>query len=108
MRKPQGYWFYCDPDPARGHAAVIERDTTTCAHCGRLTRVKPGGDGTEQSPKCAKCDEHVCQGCKGRSGCWPLEMALDIIEAPRAKFEAAIKADQDRALFLRDVFGSNL
>lgn len=108
MRKPQGYWICTDPDPASWQAKVIERDTTTCAHCGHLTRVKPGSDGTEDSPKCSKCDEHICKQCKKNGNCWPLDMALEIMEAPREKLLAKIKADQDRAVFLRQVFGAEL
>lgn len=122
MRKPQGNFFYCDPDPASWQPAVVERDTVTCAHCGRCYRVKPQPmgasrrgrpgirfdprlDGEDEAPKCGKCDEHICKECKRRGGCWPLDMALTIIEAPRARLAAAIRADNDRAMFLRDVFG---
>ena len=75
MLRPGGY--ACIADPVFGRR---ELDTFTCAHCNRITHVKP-----EQRPEdigglCKVCMGLICPMCVGRA-CVPFLKKLDQMEA---------------------------
>lgn len=118
MRKPQGNFFYCDPDPASWQPGTIECDSYTCRHCSTFKRVPVGVSPTseytdpmngrrEQAFICRCCndDEYICAACKKRGGCMPIEVMCELIEGPIRKLEAAIRENESKRRFAREVFG---
>lgn len=92
MRTPQGYAQIVDPD-----RPLIERDTVSCGHCGRVVFVKPGsastvyllqqrdGSWTEEAGAfCRVCMRAVCLRCHDRGTCQPRERLLDQLDGRRA------------------------
>lgn len=70
MRRAGGYACIAEPDkPLR------EADTFSCAHCNRITHVKPFADAADLGGLCKICMGLVCAGCVGK-GCDPLEEKL--------------------------------
>lgn len=97
MRKPQGYaTVFSD-------AALVERDTVTCGHCGGIVRVKPGTVATvylrdelhidpvtraatirtieEPGAMCRVCMKPVCLTCEAKGICTPLMKQIELMEA---------------------------
>lgn len=88
MRRPQGYLTVSDPE------RVVERDTISCAHCGKIVVVKPRTattvyliprmNGTwieEPGAGCSVCMRPVCLPCHDIGVCRPIEKWLEIMEA---------------------------
>lgn len=88
-----GYATIVDPDHP-----LVERDTVSCCHCGRVIFVKPGTASTvylvfdpdlwqwreEAGASCWHCMQPVCLTCYMRGVCVPLERRLEILEGRRA------------------------
>ena len=72
MRNPGGYLLITSPD------AVVERDTFTCCHCGRVVIVRPGS-GKERG-WCLFCGKPTCGRKECSSGCVPFEHRLEAWE----------------------------
>jgi hypothetical protein len=66
MLKPQGYSLLTDPV-----TGVVEQDTYTCAHCQKVTFVKPFQRPDEHGGFCRKCMALVCKDCSGKE-CKPI------------------------------------
>lgn len=92
MQRPHGYATITDPD-----AALWERDTCTCGHCGRVIFIKPGtastiyliqhrdGRWTEEAGAfCRCCMKPVCLPCDAVGTCTPLERWLEQQETRRS------------------------
>ncbi len=75
MRRPGGYAFTFGPEGTQA-----ECDTFTCAHCNRITHVKPKCDPADLGGLCRLCDKPVCPNCVGK-GCTPFEKTLEKWEA---------------------------
>lgn len=73
-----GYSIVTDPD-AKQHTQ--ECDTFTCAHCCKVTFVKPKCDPVEMGGRCTCCDKLICKGCAAKGGCRPIEVWLEQEEA---------------------------
>jgi hypothetical protein len=84
MRRPGGYAQIVEPDrPTR------ECDTFTCAHCNRVTHVKPGVRAEDIGGLCKQCMGLVCPSCVGQP-CVPFLKRLEQMEAKaRFRFELA-------------------
>ena len=99
-----GYAVFKDPDPwrSKGQLSVVENDTATCCHCGRIVKLvhddpKPWRLLWEQNVKkvlvCRKCigpggarSAIVCAECSAKP-CDPMERKLQKIEnASRGRF----------------------
>ena len=91
MRAPQGYAQILDPD-----RPLVERDTISCGHCGRVVFVKPGSAATvyliqhrdgswtdEAGAFCRVCMRPVCLRCHDDGVCHPLERWLERQESSR-------------------------
>ena len=86
-----GYLIAEDPDPwrSRGQVSVMEHDTLTCGHCGRVVKlvinkdVRPERAAFELDAKsvsgCRRCGQFVCDPCR-RFGCDPIEAKLERLE----------------------------
>lgn len=85
-----GYLLFNDPDPwrSKGQVSVVENDTFTCCHCGRIVRLvhgdpKPGRELHQQNVKnvyaCRKCNAPVCTLCSIKP-CDPLEEKMKRLE----------------------------
>jgi hypothetical protein len=81
MRRPGGYARIDDPDRGRQ-----EFDTFTCAHCNRITHVKPKARPEDIGGLCKVCMGLICAACVG-DACVPFLRRLDEMEA-RARFRA--------------------
>lgn len=88
MRRPQGFLTIT------GERSLIERDTATCGHCGKIVVVKPGSattvyliphrDGSwheEPGAGCRVCMRPVCLPCHDVGVCVPFEKRLERYEA---------------------------
>jgi hypothetical protein len=82
MRRPGGYSIITEPD-----RPAIEMDTSTCAHCCRVSFLKPG---QEPEHRCKRCFGYICEACANRD-CLPLEEQLRMMESstyrPRRVFK---------------------
>ena len=80
MLKQQGYARLYDPDAPGG---VIEKDTTTCGHCNRVTHIRPGWVPKEDDGvfKCHCCQRFICKACYVRGECDVIERKLERAEA---------------------------
>ena len=95
MLRPQGYATIVDPD-----ALLVEYDTVTCCHCGKIVFTKPGTVSTvyliqhlsagviywteEPGAGCFTCGgKPICLPCHDRGTCLPLERWLDQQERRR-------------------------
>jgi hypothetical protein len=58
MLRPQGYSILIDPD-----TGTVEQDTHTCAHCQKVTKLKPFVPLDQQGGFCRKCMALVCSDC---------------------------------------------
>jgi hypothetical protein len=90
MRNPTGYAQVVDPD-----RPVVERDTCSCGHCGRVIFTKPHTVSTvylvlnrqtlqwEEVPGafCRVCMRPVCLACDAHGRCTPWERRLAESEA---------------------------
>lgn len=90
MRRPTGFATIIDPD-----RPPIERDTTTCNHCGCVIFTKPNSAATvylildrrtlhwqeEAGAFCRVCMRPVCLSCHDHGTCRPWEKALEAAEA---------------------------
>lgn len=87
MLRPQGYMTIASD-------RVVERDTISCAHCGKIVVVKPGTDTTiyliprldgtwieEAGAGCRLCGKPVCLPCCEIGTCRPVEKWLELHEA---------------------------
>jgi hypothetical protein len=83
MLRPGGYACISDPD-----AGVTEFDTTTCAHCNRITHIKAGQRPEDIGGLCKQCMGLICPKCVGQP-CVPFLKRLDEMEA-RDCFRRAI------------------
>ena len=87
MRNPGGYACIVEPDrPTR------ECDTFTCAHCNRVTHVKPGARAEDIGGLCKQCMGLICPRCVGQA-CVPFEKKLEAWEA-RERLRAALKSSE--------------
>lgn len=86
-----GYVTITDPD-----RPLVEYDTVTCCHCGRLIFLKPGTAQTtylvpdnqglwkeEAGAGCWSCQKPVCLACEALGTCMPLERRLEQMEGRR-------------------------
>lgn len=73
--KPQGY--ACISDPEEG---VRECDTMTCAHCNRVTHIKPTMRPEDMGGFCRMCMKPICVKCTDEGSCTPFEKRLEEIE----------------------------
>ena len=64
-----------------GDGAVVERDSTTCAHCQKVTFVKPFQDPTDLGGFCRQCMKNICSRCADGGTCTPWEKQMEIREA---------------------------
>ena len=90
MRSPTGYAQIVDPDHP-----LVERDTTSCGHCGRVIFVKPGTASTvylifdrqrwqwqeEPGAFCRVCMRPICLACHDLGTCTPWERQFEASEA---------------------------
>ena len=93
MRKPGGYAVITAAGPTpvvldRGLSrtdmrdeGVMEIDTFSCFHCGRITHVMPKCDPAELGGFCKQCMKHICRFCYAKGNCDPLEEKLMRAEA---------------------------
>lgn len=63
-----------------GPDGLKECDTTTCAHCQRITHIKPGCDPADLGGLCKSCMGLICSTCVGKA-CVPFEKVLEREEA---------------------------
>lgn len=75
MRRPGGYATITDPDKP-----LVELDTTTCAHCQKVTHIKARARPEDLGGLCKACMGLICQHCVGK-GCDPFEKQLERSEA---------------------------
>lgn len=96
MRNPGGYGIVTSPVPTKVdfgqgrvehmRAGVLETDTFSCGHCGRITAVRAFTDAADVGALCKKCMKVVCRKCvnEGRStgtvSCDPLEAKFERLE----------------------------
>ncbi len=73
--KPQGYAVISDPE-----AGIREADTMTCAHCCRVTHIKPKMRPEDMGGFCRMCMKPVCAECAD-GNCVPFEKRLEAEEA---------------------------
>lgn len=71
MRRPQGYATITDPD-----LALVELDTFTCAHCNKITHVKPHERAEDLGGLCKLCMGLICSSCVATGICDPFENKL--------------------------------
>ncbi len=96
MLRPQGYATILDPS-----RPLVEYDTVTCCHCGRIIFTKPGTVSTvyliwdavsgwreEAGAGCWHCNKPVCLSCHDRGDCLPLERQLEVAEGTRYRIRA--------------------
>lgn len=94
MLRPQGYAQIIDPD-----RPLVEYDSISCSHCGKVVFVKPGSAATvfliqhltptgmiywseEPGASCWTCGcRPVCLPCHDLGVCLPLERRLTQMEA---------------------------
>lgn len=75
MRNPGGYLIgHCED------GRIAECDTFTCAHCQRVTFVKPKQKPEDVGGLCKICMGLICPQCTGQ-GCVPFERTLEAQEA---------------------------
>ena len=93
MRNPGGYAVIVDPTQP-----LVEYDTVSCCHCGKVIFVKPGTASTvfliwnnlarlwqeEPGASCYHCMKPVCLRCHDLGTCLPLERWLEQQEGRRA------------------------
>lgn len=80
MRRAGGQATWTLPD-----GRVVERDTTTCAHCNTIVVVQsadPGGF-------CRMCMKATCSPCAGAGQCAPFERQLEARERSDRLLRAA-------------------
>lgn len=81
-----GYLIKTDPDPwrSRGQVSLLEHDTYTCGHCGRVVKLVYGDPAPARAAfevnvrevsGCRKCGKFVCNPCRN-FGCDPIEEKL--------------------------------
>jgi hypothetical protein len=75
MRNPGGYARIDQPD-----CAPDEFDTFTCAHCNRITHVKPRARPEDIGGLCKQCMGLICPACVGQP-CVPFLKRLEQMEA---------------------------
>lgn len=75
MRNPGGYLIGWHEDGA------VERDTFTCAHCNRVSFVKPRERPEDIGGLCKCCMGLICSKCVDEGVCAPLEKRLQEMEA---------------------------
>jgi hypothetical protein len=83
MFRPGGYACVVEPDKP-----TQEFDTFTCAHCNRVTHVKPRARPQDIGGLCKQCMGLICPACVGQP-CVPFEQKLQAWEA-RERFRAAL------------------
>ncbi len=95
MLRPQGYATILDP----AHP-LVEYDTVTCCHCGRIIFTKPGTVSTvylvldphtrqwteEDGAGCWHCGKPVCLPCHDLGTCVPMERQLERAEGRHHPF----------------------
>ncbi len=84
MRKRPGYSTLFGPgldgltDPGLASLQKFkECDTFTCNHCQKIVHVPPMINGTEVGGFCMKCDSLVCNQCKAKQTCTPVEKQIE-------------------------------
>ena len=75
MRRPGGYARIDEPG-----CAPVELDTFTCAHCNRVTHVKPRQRPEDIGGLCKQCMGLICPACVGQA-CVPFLKRLEQMEA---------------------------
>jgi len=86
MRSPQGYAILQSDEGSK------EFDTFTCAHCQKITVVKPLCDPVDAGGLCQICDGYVCPTCVDIGTCTPWEKQMEIME-----HRAAFHSDFEKA-----------
>lgn len=90
MRNPTGYATIVEPD-----RPLVERDSTSCGHCGSVIFVKPHTASTvylildrqtlqwreASGAFCRVCMRPVCLTCHAHGRCTPWEKKLEAAEA---------------------------
>ena len=80
MFKPQGYGIITDPE-----MPAVEHDTTTCAHCNKISIIPPGWKPESMPNRCKGCMGYLCLGCWGErtlgKPCVTWKQQLDEMEA---------------------------
>ena len=101
MRAPSGYLVIVEPD-----RPVVERETISCFHCGRIVQVKPGTASTvylltegatgrtkeEPGAFCRICMRPVCLPCHAIGTCTPWEQQMERSEA-RDRLRRSLRLD---------------
>jgi hypothetical protein len=75
MRNPGGVLI------SSGPGGVHEVDTFTCAHCQRVTQVRPKERPEDLGGFCTCCAKPVCATCHANGTCTPIEKWLEAQEA---------------------------
>lgn len=83
MRNPGGYAQIIAPD-----GATREFDTTTCAHCNRVTHIPAKARPEDIGGLCKVCMGLICPACVGQA-CVPFLDRLEQMEA-KARFRAEV------------------
>lgn len=73
-----------------GPDGIVEMDTITCNHCGRVVHETAEQRIEEKTSKCAGCMKRICRRCTALQRCIPLEKTLEDMER---KFEADRRSD---------------
>lgn len=60
-------------------AGMVEIDTVSCGHCGRVIHIKPRMDPADMGGLCKQCMKFECPSCVGK-GCTPLEKKIEEAE----------------------------
>ncbi len=89
MSIQKAYFHQVDPDPWRsqGQVRVIEKDTTTCQHCGKVVFLPANGKLDNVGDMCRTCWEFICAECVGKNG-----YRCDRLEEKLAREEAKYQA----------------
>lgn len=87
MRNATGYGTWTDP---KGEAALVERDSFRCCHCGDIKFVEPKQAASDAGGWCMRCAKPICGACADIPTCRPFERWLDQMEARDRLFRSVL------------------